>query len=42
MAKDKPKKPAGYSAFDKLARNLIQVPKAEIDRRIKRRKKRKK
>jgi hypothetical protein len=43
MAKKKPraKKPEGFTAFDDLARKLIKVPKAEADRRIERRKKKK-
>lgn len=36
--KKKAKKPTGYKAFDELTRKLIQVPKAEVDRRIARRK----
>ena len=43
MAKKKAaKKPSGFKAFDALARKLVQVPKAEVDRRIERRKKNKK
>lgn len=34
----RPKKPEGFAAFDSLAKKLIQVPKAEVDRRIERRK----
>lgn len=34
------KKPAGFKAFDALARKLVQVPKKEVERREKRRKKR--
>jgi len=37
--KAKAKKPEGFAAFDDLARKLIKVPKAEVDRRIARRKK---
>jgi len=42
--KKKAKKPEGFKAFSDLAKKLIQVPKAEVDRRIERRlaKKRKK
>lgn len=36
--KKKAKKPEGFKAFDELTRKLIQVPKAEVDRRIARRK----
>lgn len=32
-------KPEGFKAFDELAKKLIKVPKAEVDRRIARRKK---
>lgn len=40
MAKKKTaKKPQGFTAFDQLAKKLIKVPKAEVDRRIARRKK---
>jgi len=34
----RPKKPEGFAAFDTLAKQLIKVPKAEVDRRIERRK----
>lgn len=34
------KKPKGFKAFDALARKLVQVPKKEVERREKRRKKR--
>lgn len=36
------KKPEGFQAFDDLAKKLIKVPKAEVDRRIAKRKKKKK
>lgn len=36
------RKPEGFKQFDDLAKKLIQVPKAEVDKRIERRKKRKK
>jgi len=39
MAKES-KKPAGFAAFDKLARKLVKVPKAEVERREAKRKKR--
>lgn len=39
MAK-KATKPKGWKAFDALARKLVQVPKKEVERRDKRRKKR--
>ncbi len=42
MAKKKQaraRKPEGFAAFDALAKKLIKVPKAEVDRRIARRKK---
>ncbi len=42
MAKDSSKKPAGFAAFDKLARKLVRVPKAEVDRAEAKRSKRKK
>lgn len=29
----KPKKPAGFKAFDSLARKLVQVPKSELPKR---------
>jgi len=32
------KKPEGFTAFDNLAKKLIKVPKAEVDRRIEKRK----
>lgn len=32
------RKPEGFAAFDDLAKKLIKVPKAEVDRRIERRK----
>ena len=40
MKKKKPraKKPDGFAAFDDLARKLIKVSKAGVDRRIERRK----
>ena len=38
----KARKPEGFKAFDDLAKKLMRVPKAEVDRRIERRKKRKK
>ncbi len=28
----KPKKPKGFRAFDALARKLVKVPKAEVER----------
>lgn len=34
------KKPKGMAAFDRLARKLVRVPKAEADRREAKRKKR--
>jgi hypothetical protein len=37
----KANKPEGFEAFDALARKLVQVPKAEVDRRMKRAKARK-
>ena len=36
------KKPKGFAAFDRLARKLVRVPKAEADRREAKRKKRSK
>ena len=42
MKKRKAKKPEGFAEFDQLARKLIKVPKAEIDRLIERRKKKRK
>lgn len=36
--KNRAKKPTGFKEFDELARKLVQVPKAEVDRRIERRK----
>lgn len=30
MAKKQAKKPAGWKAFDALARDIVQVPKSEI------------
>lgn len=36
--KKRAKKPEGFKEFDELARKLVQVPKAEVDRRISRRK----
>lgn len=36
----KSKKPRGFAAFDQLARKLVKVPKAEIDRREAKREKR--
>jgi len=38
---DKPKAPKGIRAFEDLARRLVRVPKAEIERAERRRKKRK-
>lgn len=38
MAKDS--KPAGWKAFDRLARQVVAVPKAEVGRKEKQRKKR--
>ena len=38
----KARKPKGFDLFNDLAKKLIQVPKAEVDRRIAARKKRKK
>lgn len=32
----KRKKPEGFKEFDELARKLVQVPKAEVDRQIER------
>jgi hypothetical protein len=32
------KKPEGFAEFNALARKLVQVPKAAVDRRIERRK----
>ena len=37
----KVKKPKGFRAFDALARKLVKVPKSEVDRAEKDRKKRK-
>lgn len=37
----KKKKPTGFGKFDKLARLLVQVPKAEVDEREAARPKRK-
>jgi hypothetical protein len=34
------KKPKGFAAFDKLARKLVRVPKAEVIRKEAKRKKR--
>lgn len=34
MAKKAKKKPKGWRAFDSLARNLSQVPKDKVDKRI--------
>jgi hypothetical protein len=39
MAKEA-KKPAGFKAFDALARKLVKVPKAEVTKREAKRKKR--
>jgi hypothetical protein len=39
MAKES-KKPKGWRAFDQLARKLVRVPKAEVDRQEAKRKKR--
>jgi hypothetical protein len=36
----KAKKPKGFRAFDALTRKLVRVPKAEVDRREAKRKKR--
>ena len=35
MAKKEPQ-PSGGKAFDELARKLVQVPKKELDRQVKR------
>lgn len=35
------KKPAGWKAFDALARNLVKVPKTEVSRAERKRKKQK-
>jgi hypothetical protein len=42
VKKKRARKPEGFPEFDQLARKLIKVPKAEIDRRIERRKKKRK
>lgn len=34
MAKKAKKKPAGWRAFDRLARKLAQVPKEEVDAKV--------
>jgi hypothetical protein len=34
----KSKKPAGWKAFDRLARALVRVPKAEVAKKAKRKK----
>lgn len=34
--KKRAKKPHGFNEFDALARKLVQVPKAEVDRQIER------
>ena len=36
----KARKPEGFEAFDALTRKLVQVPKAEVDKRIDARKER--
>lgn len=36
MAKKAKKKPKGWRAFDALARRVAQVPKEEVDKKIKR------
>ena len=33
--KKKTPKPKGYSAFDKLTRQLVGVPKSELDKEVK-------
>jgi hypothetical protein len=38
---NKAKKPAGWKAFDALARKLVKVPKSEVERAEKDREKRK-
>lgn len=40
MAKES-KKPAGWKAFDQLAKRLVKIPKEELDRAEAKRKKRK-
>ena len=35
-----PKKPSGWKAFDALARKLVQVPRSEVARKERKRKKR--
>jgi hypothetical protein len=35
------KKPKGWRAFDQLARKLVQVPKAEVGKREKKRREKK-
>ena len=40
MAKES-KKPAGFAAFDRLARRLVKVPNAEVARAERKRKKQK-
>ena len=37
----KPRKPEGFKDFDSLARKLVQVPKAELDKQIAKTEKRK-
>lgn len=32
--KTRAKKPQGFNEFDTLARKLVQIPKAEVDRQI--------
>lgn len=41
MAKEATKKPAGYRAFNALARKLVAVPKSEVERAENKRKRRK-
>ncbi len=38
--KRKVSKPKGFAAFDKLARKLVRIPKAEVAKREAKRKKR--